>query len=309
MLDIFFAPLQGYTDDVYRRVHYKLIGGVKNYYTPFVRVEAGAVRSKDQRDIAPENNTGVPVVPQIIFNSRKEFDYLVSRIKCLGYNEIDLNMGCPFPLQARHGRGCGILAHPDIVSEIIEGIKENKEITFSVKMRLGWDNSNECDSIIELLNNVQLKHITVHPRTGVQQYKGNVDHDAFKRVYAQSSNPIIYNGDILTLDDIKRIENIFPNMKGIMLGRGLLGAPSLAVEYADNKEWNNRERIALMLMIHDTLMAEYSKILKGDTQMLNKMRTFWEYAEELLGRKPYKKVMKSGNLKNYLAAVAELKYL
>ena len=309
MLDIFFAPLQGYTDDVYRRVHYKLIGGVKNYYTPFVRVEAGAVRSKDQRDIAPENNTGVPVIPQIIFNSRKEFDYLVSRIKCLGYNEIDLNMGCPFPLQTRHGRGCGILAHPDIVSEIIEGIKENKEITFSVKMRLGWDNSNECDSIIELLNNVQLRHITVHPRTGVQQYKGNVDHDAFKRVYAQSSNPIIYNGDILTLDDIKRIENIFPNMKGIMLGRGLLGTPSLAVEYADNKEWNNRERIALMLKIHDTLMAEYSKILKGDTQMLNKMRTFWEYAEELLGRKPYKKVMKSGNLKNYLAAVAELKYL
>lgn len=309
MSDIFFAPLQGYTDDVYRRVHYKLIGGVKNYYTPFVRVEVGAVRSKDQRDIAPENNSGVPVVPQIIFNSRKEFEYLTDRVKSLGYKEIDLNMGCPFPLQARHGRGCGILAHPDIVSDIIEGIKEHNDTIFSVKMRLGRDNSSECDKIIELLNNVQLKHITLHPRTGIQQYKGTVDYDAFERIYTQSRNPIIYNGDIVTLEDIRRIENKYPQIKGIMLGRALLGAPSLAVEYANDKQWSNSERIALMLKMHNALMTEYSKILKGDTQMLNKMRTFWEYSEALLGRKPYKKVMKSGNLKNYLAAVDELKYL
>lgn len=309
MSDIFFAPLQGYTDDVYRRVHYKLIGGVKNYYTPFVRVEVGAVRSKDQRDIAPENNSGVPVVPQIIFNSRKEFEYLTDRVKSLGYKEIDLNMGCPFPLQARHGRGCGILAHPDIVSDIIEGIKEHNDTIFSVKMRLGRDSSSECDKIIELLNNVQLKHITLHPRTGIQQYKGTVDYDAFERIYTQSRNPIIYNGDIVTLEDIRRIENKYPQIKGIMLGRALLGAPSLAVEYSNDKQWSNSERIALMLKMHDALMAEYSKILKGDTQMLNKMRTFWEYSEALLGRKPYKKVMKSGNLKNYLAAVDELKYL
>ncbi len=245
MLDIYFAPLQGYTDDVYRRIHYKFIGGVKNYYTPFVRVEVGGVRSKDLRDITPENNSNVPVVPQIIFNSRKEFDYLVDRVESVGYKEIDLNMGCPFPLQARHGRGCGILAYPDIVSEIIEGIKEHKDILFSVKMRLGWDNPNECEKIIELLNNVKLRHITLHPRTGIQQYKGTVDHDAFSKIYRQSSNPIIYNGDIRTLDEIKNIENRFPDIKGVMIGRGLLGTPSLAVEYANDKQWSNSERIAL----------------------------------------------------------------
>lgn len=309
MLDILFAPLQGYTDDVYRRIHYKFVGGVKSYYTPFVRVEVGGIRSKDIRDIAPDNNRNVPVIPQIIFNNRKEFDYLVERVNQLGYNEIDLNMGCPFPLQARHGRGCGILAHPDIVSDVIEGIKEHSDTTFSVKMRLGWDNTSECEKIIELLNNLKLRHITLHPRTGIQQYKGDVCYDAFEIVYTQSSNPVIYNGDILTLDDIKHIENRFPNIKGIMLGRGLLGVPSLAVEYASGTQWSKSKRIELMLKMHDALMAEYSKILKGDTQMLNKMRTFWEYAEELLGRKPYKKVMKSGNLKNYLASVSELKYL
>lgn len=309
MLPIYFAPIQGYTDDVYRRVHYKIAGGVVCYYTPFVRVEAGGIRSKDMRDIDPENNTGIPVVPQIIFNNRKEFDYLVDRVQALGYKQIDLNMGCPFPLQARHGRGAGILAHPETVEDIIDGIKEHKDIEFSVKMRLGWDDKAECDRIIELLNNVDLQHITLHPRTGIQQYKGGVDKEKFRSIYEKSRNPLIYNGDIITIDDIQLIANEFPCLKGIMIGRGLLGCPSLATELTQECEWTSSRRIATMLDMHTELMNEYSRILKGDTQMLNKMRTFWEYSEPLLGKKPYKKIMKSGNLKNYLIAVNELKRL
>lgn len=309
MLPIFFAPLQGYTDDVYRRIHHKLAGAVKNYYTPFVRVEIGSIRSKDLRDITPENNKNVPVVPQIIFSNRKEFEYLVDRVEALGYNEIDLNMGCPFPLQARHGRGSGILSDTATVGEIIEAIKARKNIQFSIKMRLGRENNDEYKEVIKLLNTVNLQHITLHPRTGIQQYKGNIDIERFKIAYKISDNPIIYNGNILTLDDIKRTEENFPQLKGIMIGRGLLGIPSLAVEYHNNTVWNNNKRIELMLKMHDALMAEYAKILKGDTQMLNKMRTFWEYSETLLGRKPYKKIIKSGNLKNYLIAVNELKLL
>lgn len=149
MLPIHFAPLQGYTDDVYRRIHHKFIGGVARYYTPFVRMEAGAIRSKDIRDISPENNTGVPVTPQIIFGSRKEFDYLINRLKALNYKHIDLNMGCPFPLQAKHGRGVGILSKPQTIDDIIEGIKENPDIAFSVKMRLGWDNTTDAHEVIK----------------------------------------------------------------------------------------------------------------------------------------------------------------
>ena len=309
MKNIYFAPLQGYTDDVYRRVHHKLAGGVELYYTPFVRVEVGGIRSKDIRDIAPANNKEVPVVPQIIFNSRKEFEYLTNRIQEMGYKEIDLNMGCPFPLQAKHKRGCGILAHKDIVADVIEGIKSYSDMKFSVKMRLGWDNTNDAADIVRLLNSVELQHLTLHPRTGVQQYKGDVDVDAFAHIYSISDNAVIYNGDISSVDDINNLEAKFPELKGFMLGRGLLGCPSLAVEYSKGEVWSTEKRIALMLAMHSELMDEYSNILKGDTQMLNKMRTFWEYAEPLLTRKPYKKVMKSGNLKNYLTAVTELKRL
>lgn len=309
MLPIYFAPLQGYTDDVYRRLHFRLVGGVDCYYTPFVRMEVRDVRSKDMRDIAPENNKGVPVVPQIIFSNRKEFEFLVERVAALGYREIDLNMGCPFPLQARHGRGSGILSQTRVIAEVAEGIKEHADMRFSIKMRLGWDNAREASQVMELLNTVDLQHITIHPRTGVQQYKGSVDFDAFAQLYQCSRNPVVYNGDILTIDDIRDIEDRFPCLKGVMIGRGMLACPSLATEYKSGEIWDEHRRIALMLDMHAALMAEYSRILKGDTQMLSKMRTFWEYSEALLGRKLYKKLMKSGNLKNYLAAVDEVKFI
>ena len=136
-LPIHFAPLQGYTDDVYRRIHHELVGGIAHYYTPFVRMEGGGVRSKDMRDIRPEFNEGVPVVTQIIVKSMKEFDYLVSIVEEKGYHRIDVNMGCPFPMQAKHGRGSGLLAHVDIIEEMAKAIEAKPQLSFSVKMRLG----------------------------------------------------------------------------------------------------------------------------------------------------------------------------
>lgn len=300
MLPIYFAPLQGYTDDVYRRTHHDLVGGVAAYYTPFVRMEAGSIRSKDMRDINPENNVGTPVIPQIIFNSRKEFEYLVNRVEALGYKQMDLNMGCPFPLQAKHGRGVGILANEQVMDDIIEGIKAHTDIKFSVKMRLGWNDNTHALNVVRKLNSVEIEHVTIHPRTGAQQYKGCVDLDSFAALYQECENPIIYNGDLRTADDIHKIEELFPKISGIMIGRGLLGRPSLAKEYNENREINP---LPLLIDIHDALMQEYSRILKGDTQMLNKMHTFWDFSQDLMDRKTYKKIVKSGNMKNYLAAV------
>lgn len=300
MLPIYFAPLQGYTDDVYRRTHHDLVGGVAAYYTPFVRMETGSIRSKDMRDINPENNVGTPVIPQIIFNSRKEFEYLVNRVEALGYKQMDLNMGCPFPLQAKHGRGVGILANEQVMNDIIEGIKAHSDIKFSVKMRLGWNDNTHALNVIRKLNSVEIEHVTIHPRTGAQQYKGCVDLDSFAALYQACENPIIYNGDLRTADDIHKIEELFPKISGIMIGRGLLGRPSLAKEYNENREINP---LPLLIDIHDALMQEYSRILKGDTQMLNKMHTFWDFSQDLMDRKTYKKIVKSGNMKNYLAAV------
>lgn len=307
MIPIHFAPLQGHTDDVYRRTHHQLIGGVERYYTPFVRVEAGDIRSKDRRDIDPKNNEGVPVVPQIIFKNLKEFLYLVDEIESLGYHAIDLNMGCPFPLQAKHGRGSGILAHTDIIEEVSQAIKQRPHLTFSVKMRLGWENNEEWKPVLDILNDTPLIHIALHPRTGAQQYKGDIDHEVFALFYDKCSHPLIYNGDLTTLEQLHEMEERYPHLAGLMLGRGLLARPSLAKEYTEEREWSHEEHIRSLRSLHEKLAEQYSQIVKGEAQLHSKLRTFWEYTEPIIGRKPYKKIMKSGNLRNYMHAIEELR--
>ena len=289
-IPIHFAPLQGYTDDVYRRLHHELIGGIAYYYTPFVRMEG--VRSKDMRDIRPEFNEGVPVVPQIIVKSMKEFDYLVGIVEEKGYTRIDLNMGCPFPLQAKHGRGSGLLAHTDIVSEVSEAIKAHPHIRFSVKMRLGWESSEEWKLVLEILNDTPLTHITLHPRTGIQQYKGEINNEAFEQFYEACQHPIIYNGDLTTIAQLHEMEERYPRLAGLMLGRGLLACPTLAKEYTEGKELTHEERIHTLRTLHAKLMEQYAQIVKGDAQLHSKMRPYWEYTEPLIGHKPYKKIMK-----------------
>ena len=305
-MPIHFAPLQGYTDDAYRRIHHQLIGGICTYYTPFVRMEAGGVRSKDMRDIRPEFNEGVPVVPQIILKSMKEFEYLVGIVEEKGYTRIDLNLGCPFPMQAKHGRGSGLLAHTDIIADMAQSIASKKYLQFSVKMRLGWENADEWRPVLDILNETPLQQITLHPRIGTQQYKGALDMQAFEACYQACKHPLVYNGDITSVADIHRIQQAYPQLAGIMIGRGLLARPSLAIEYASGKEQTWEERRATLLEMHSQLQAHYEPILNSEAQLHNKLRTFWEYMENELGRKPYKKIMKSGNLRNYLKAVREL---
>ena len=305
-IPIHFAPLQGYTDDVYRRIHHELIGGIQTYYTPFLRMEGGGVRSKDMRDIRPEFNEGVPVVPQIIVKSMKEFEFLTDIVEEKGYSRLDINMGCPFPLQAKHGRGSGLLAHVDIVSEMAKTIASKSSLKFSVKMRLGWENADEWRPVLDILNEIPLEQITLHPRIGTQQYKGSVNMEAFNEFYALCKHPMIYNGDVTTINGIRQLEENYPKLAGIMIGRGLLARPSLATEYASGLELPWEKRRLTLLDFHDRLKAHYETTANSEAQVHSRLRLFWEYMEEELGRKVYKKIMKAGNLKNYLAAVREI---
>ena len=306
MLPLYFAPLQGFTEDSYRRIHNELAGGVTAYYTPFLRLEHKGIRAKDARDVRPEFNTGVPIVPQVIAKDGEEFTFLVNYLTELGYREIDVNMGCPFPLQTRHGRGAGILQQPESVKQITEIIRQRDALTFSIKMRLGLTDEGEGLSLLPLLNATPLKHITLHPRLGTQQYNGTADLDAFERFAEKTTHRLIYNGDLKTPADIHAIATRFPSLAGIMIGRGLLARPSLAQEVIEGTEWHRAKRIALVKKMHDHYHAHLSTIIPGEAQLLTKVRTFWEYMEEECGRKAWKKIMKAGSMRNYLNAINEL---
>lgn len=294
---IAFAPLQGHTDAAYRRAHCEAAGGVAEYYAPFVRIEGGGLRNKDRRDIDPEANRGVPVVPQVIARDRDEFARLCDLVQQMGWRRIDLNMGCPFPMQARRGRGSGLLPHPDRVAAIVAEMGRRPEVCFSVKMRLGQESADEGLRLLPILNEAPLAHITLHPRVGRQQYRGTPDRDAFARFGDGCRLPVVYNGDLASTDDIEALLRQFPQLKGVMLGRGLLAQPWL-LGGGDPQE--------VVARLHARLFDHALRTLQGETQIIARMKAFWEYPPPFLDHKTHKMIIKSTRLCHYREAVARM---
>lgn len=311
MLPIHFAPLQGYTEAPYRLIHHEVCGGIDSYYTPFIRLEHGQIRKKDLREALPGNNVGIQTVPQVIASSAEEFRTLCLKLTEAGHRRIDINMGCPFPLQTRLGRGSGIWLYPERVEEILMAAKEltaSAQLEFSLKMRLGQEDPSESLALLGLINDTPLMHVTLHPRVGRQQYKGELLMDVFERFYAESAHPLILNGDITTLSQMQELEAHYPKLGGLMLGRGLLARPTLAAEYEAGKALTDDEVKQRVLTMHRQLLAHYQERIEGgDAQLLQKMHSFWDYMEPLFGHKPVKKVLKSGSMRNYLEAVANVR--
>ena len=303
MYKIEFAPLQGYTDAIYRTIHNKVFGGINSYYSPFIRLEKGEVRQKDIKDILPVNNENINLVPQIIVNSNEEFLKLTESVCNLGYKRIDINMGCPFPLQTKKGRGAALLQNTNHLEDIVESINSINDIDFSIKMRLGMDSAEDAKGALEIINKAKLHHLTIHPRIAKQQYKGEIDYQTFDYIYQNCLHPIIYNGDILSQEDIYNIINIYPKIEGIMIGRGLLAKPYLAMELNKTIRLSVSERLSMIMKLHDAIYDHYSSVMQGEHQLLLKMKTFWEYLDEEIGKKPYKAIKKSVNIKKYELAI------
>lgn len=301
-----FAPVQGHTDAPYRHFHNELYKGNNTYYTPFIRLEHGDLRARDYKDYISPLNDGTTLVPQIIFKDEPELTTLISKIKETGAKRIDLNMGCPFPLQTGHKRGAATISDPIVASAVAKAVNDNKDISFSLKIRLGLTDPNEWKKLIPILNDVDLTHITVHPRIAKQQYSGEIIKDSFLEILSESRNPVVYNGDIKTPDEIRRIMAEFPSISGIMVGRGILGRPSLIEEAESDNEWSREERLEKMLTFHRRLMTHYESLLCGECQLLAKIKPFWEFAEEEIGRKSWKAIKKACNIAKYNSAVASI---
>ena len=259
MLKVLFAPLQGYTTGIYRAAHAKIFGGIEAYYAPFLRIENGHPRERDLRDLEiPANVPNSPrVIPQVIANSAEEFKVLADAILQKGFTEIDFNMGCPFPMQVNRHRGAGLLNDTRTVQEIMNEIARLSAAgtaKFSVKMRLGQESPDEAFALLPILNDTPLTHITLHPRLGKQQYKGAIDIKSFEKFYSECRHPLVYNGNITDVSQIQEMERRYPNLAGVMIGRGLLAQPSLAAEYKAGKaNITGKEFTDKLLQIHQII--------------------------------------------------------
>lgn len=296
-LYIAFAPLQGYTDCVYRKAHFAAGGGVDEYYTPFVRMEGNEPRRKDLRDTEMSVCEGVPTVVQLIARDESEFARLCDRMQSAGWDRIDLNLGCPFPMQVKSGRGCGLILNINGLEKIEREMEHRKDVRFSVKMRLGQNTEEEGVAALEIINSMPLVHLTLHPRLGCQQYKGLPDIEAFKQFSNICQHPIVYNGDILAIED-ERLHiagyeetvdlSSIKHLKGIMLGRGLLAHPWM---------FTSRDAHEVLRAIHEVFYATATKNLFGESQILSRLHSFWEYVD--IERRTKKAILKTNSLRKY----------
>lgn len=294
------APMQGLTEVAYRHIHASLFGKETKYYTPFIRFEKGEVRRRDLNDWLSPLNDGSEVTPQIIFKDSEEFEIILNLLISKGAERVDLNMGCPFPPQVKKGRGAGMLVQPEQLRLIADVMHARKnEVSFSLKMRLGISEPDGWMNIVDILNDMPLQHITIHPRTSVQQYSGDLHLNEFERLSDALDHKIIFNGEITTPEDISILHDKYPFLSGVMVGRGLIYRPTLFEEWLSGKVYSKDDLKDSAFILHGKLLDFYSDTLCGDAQILSKIKPFTEYLSPYIERKELKKLIKAHSVRVY----------
>lgn len=294
------APLQGFTEAAWRGAHSEMFGaeqGEVEYFTPFLRVEKGCVRARDMRDYTSGRAIGVDATPQIIFKDAAEWSMLVKTLIDAGADRIDMNLGCPFPPQVKRGRGAGMLRRVEELKAVAELMDSMPQVQWSVKMRLGVDMADEALALAEVINQMYLRHVTVHPRTAVQQYSGTLHIDALSELASALRHPIVFNGDITAPEQIDSI--MAHGFAGVMVGRGLLSRPSLYAEWCSGEEMPAEERVDAYFTMLAAMLRHFRTSLCGDSQIISKLSPYCEYAPAEADRKIIKQLRKATSLKAY----------
>jgi len=272
---IWLAPLHGITSYTFRNTLCRHFGGIDCFMAPFLPAQpAGKYRKKVWQDIAPENNTALPLVPQLMGNRP---DHFVDTTRMLneqfGYEHFNINIGCPSSPVVRHTRGCGLMPHPDIVEQIVAEVTGKTPFRISLKMRLGLHNIDEGRNLLTRLNDYPLDFLVIHPRLGDDLYEGIPDWDTFAEFCQLTQHKIVYSGDIFTVEDYNRLSERFPQVSAWMLGRGLLRNPFLAEEIKGQDIGDKRERF---LNFYQDFIEKLLPI-RGESGTLANLKELWHY--------------------------------
>ncbi len=297
---IILAPLQGFTDVTFRNVFSDHFSGVDEAVAPFIST-MGQMRLKPSRikDVDPENNKKLFVVPQILGNVAKDFIFLADHLYEMGHKKINWNLGCPHSKIAKKNRGSGLLMYPDKIDAFLDTILPKISNTLSIKLRLGRKSKDEIFNLLPILNKYPLDEIILHPRTGIQMYEGTSDHDAFEKALLCSRHALTYNGDITDLNTFHIVQKKFPYIIRFMIGRGLLSNPFLAEDIKGVLV--NKNQIDRLKKFHDDLFDNYQTIFSGPAHLTGRMKGFWRYLGPSFkdSRKQLKKILKADSITKY----------
>ena len=272
---LWLAPLHGITSYTFRNTLCRHFGGIDCFMAPFLPAQPkGKFRPKVWQDIAPANNTALPLVPQLMGNRPEQFvDTMRLLNEQFGYKHFNINIGCPSSPVVRHRRGCGLMPHPDSVEEIVAEVTKATPFHLSLKMRLGLHNADEGRQLLTRLDDYPLEFLVIHPRLGDDLYEGTPDLDTFEEFCQLTRHKIIYSGDVFTVEDYERLSERFPQVEGWMLGRGMLRNPFLAEEIKGQDTGDKNGRFNAFY--HD--LVDKLLPIRGESGTLANLKELWHY--------------------------------
>lgn len=306
-MKFYLAPMEGITGYIFRNAHKKYFDSIDTYISPFIAPNQNrCMNSRERQDILPEHNPGIHLVPQILTKSSADFTRTCEELMELGYTEVNLNLGCPSATVVSKKKGAGFLGEPEDLEQFLEEIfrELDQRIHISIKTRLGMEDAEEFQGLLDIYNQYPLTELIVHPRLRKDFYNGKPDWASFALATEQCRMPVCYNGDIFSRDDYERLAKQFPQLDRIMLGRGILSNPNLIGDIC-GKEPLEKERLR---MFHETLLEDYAKILSPERNLLFKMKELWLYLGSTFENpeKYLKKIKKANRLSEYKTAVDTL---
>lgn len=298
--NIYLAPLQGFTDVVYRNAYNDVFSGIDAFFIPYITVKNNELARKYKREILRLNNRQKKVIPQVLAANTDELLFLSDLLVQQGYPEINLNLGCPYPMVTNRGQGAGLLPNPDKIGKLLESFFRNFNVRLSVKMRAGLNSTKEIENVIPVLNNFPLSEIIVHPRVARQLYSGIIATDAFEFAKQNTQHPLVFNGDIFSVSDFEKIKKTWPSIRHFMLGRGVLQNPFLPIEIK-NQQLSVDEKRLKLIEFHQLILKYYMEWMDNEGNVLNKLKQFWIYFENNFSaeKKLLKRIKKIKSLANY----------
>ena len=276
---LYLAPLQGYTELEFRRSWSKFFTGFDLALSPFIPLAEGdRFRSHQLRDIFPDENKELPVIPQVLGNDPEKFLTLAHHLHDLGYQTINWNLGCPKRIVARKKRGSGLLPYPDMIRDILEKIIPDLPLKLSIKTRLGYYSPMEFAELVKVYNSFPLQNLIIHPRTGLQMYDGAMFLDDIENALPQIKHEVVFSGEIIDFESYEKFRLRFPSIKSWMIGRSVLSNPFIPEWIKAGKIETNEQKIRSKLQhFHEELYCEIRYRIKFDRPLLNKMKDYWSY--------------------------------
>lgn len=307
ILKDYMAPMEGITNHIYRNAYHMFYHPMDKYFTPFISAKPNKRLSiKEIREVSPETNSGLTIVPQILTNNAEDFMETALILKEeYGHHEVNLNLGCPSGTVTAKGKGSGFLGEPEKLDAFLDTIYSKLDMDISIKTRIGTHYDEDWEYLLKIYEKYPIKELIIHPRVQKDFYKNTPRHEAFKVAQERLQMPLCYNGDLFTVKDYGKLIEDCPGTSCLMYGRGIVATPWLLDEIRENKKADKQTLRAF----HDKIYNDYQEILSGDNRnVLFRMKELWTFmAPSFTEHEKYaKKIKKSQHFRDYEAAVNNL---